>query len=206
MHQPALEGVLQTRRCLANRLARVRHVQAAMSFDDSPEVLAVDKIHHQIVDAVDLAGVVGSNDVGMVESADRPHLVLEAPNADFVHVAGSQDFERDHLAEFDVAGLVNRSHAAIAQFFEHLVLSDALVLKPQGNFCQVIGVRRAAFESGRGLAQPPEKIRSRFRVGPGRRRGCRYRVRAFVAQTLEPLLASRANLDMRLDRVAVSPA
>ena len=83
-----------------------------MSFDDPPEILAVDEIHDQVVDTAHLARVVSGDDIGVVEPADRSHLVLESPNSDLVHVARSQDFESDHLAEFDMPRLVNRSHAA----------------------------------------------------------------------------------------------
>ena len=69
--------------------------------------------------AVGFAGIGGADDVGMIEPTDRLHLPFEAADCVRVlHAVAGEDFEGDDLLEFGVEGLVDRAHAAVADFFE----------------------------------------------------------------------------------------
>ena len=76
-----LMGMLEPQRGLADHLAGRAHAQRLsglpLGLDQALEVDAVHVFHRQEMDAVGLAGVVGTHDVRMLQRADRLHLPLE---------------------------------------------------------------------------------------------------------------------------------
>ena len=112
-------------RRLADELAGVGHRQRPQASTNWPGQ-AVDILHHQEPGAVDIAGVVGLDDVRMVELADGLHLALEAGDRLGVDAgcpwpapSGPPSFE------LGVPGLVDRAHAAFAQLGQQLVFAQA---------------------------------------------------------------------------------
>ena len=65
MDDALLVGVLQPPGGLEDALHGLRHRQRALLLDDGGQVLALDVLHHQVMDALVLAGIVGRDDVGM---------------------------------------------------------------------------------------------------------------------------------------------
>ncbi len=95
--------------------------------DNLRQVQPFDELHDQDGHAVDLAGVVGQDDVGMGQPADGPHLACEAGHGLRVGPASAgEDLQRHHAIELGVQGLVNPAHAAAAQLLQHLVFAQRL--------------------------------------------------------------------------------
>ena len=162
------------------------------------EVDSVHEVHGQVVDAVDVPGVVGGDDIGVVEPADGPHLVLEPGQANLGEVAGRQHLEGYHLAELDVPSLVNGPHATGGELLEDLVAAEA----PAGEPGRVQAGLPA--DPGRRFPKPSQEALIGLRVGTVRAggTGCRGQ-EAWGAQACEMFLASAAHFDVRLDGIAL---
>src|SRR5207245_8839373 len=95
-------------------------VRAGQVFHD--EVVQRGRVR---VEAADLAGVDGRDDVRVPQLADRPHLGVEAGQEPGVLVAGpGQDLDGHPLAQADVFGQVNDGHAAGAEAVEDAVVAQ----------------------------------------------------------------------------------
>ena len=69
---------------LADQLAGVRDRQRAMPSHQFVQIQPVHVLHHQEPLAVDFAGVVGLDDVGVVDPPDRFHLAFKAGDGPLV--------------------------------------------------------------------------------------------------------------------------
>ena len=124
MHQAVLVDILQPKRRLAGHLAGIAYRHGAEAADDLRQVEPLDVFHHEHRRAVDLPGVVGADDVVMVQLADGLHLAFEAGDRPRVlRAARRKHLERDHPIELGVQGLVDRAHAAVAQLLDQLILA-----------------------------------------------------------------------------------
>ena len=71
-----------------------------------------------------LAGVVGADDLRVVEPADGLHLALEARDGPLVlDAALGHDLQRDHAIQLGVQCLVDRAHAAVPEFLQEFVFA-----------------------------------------------------------------------------------
>src|SRR5262249_29036463 len=116
---------LQTECGLANVVGRSSTFECAALFDNFAKARAVNVLHDEKMEAVVLVDVVRANDVGMIESGNRPCLTIEPLEAHRVgrlgcgeHLNGGSPPHDFVLAEIDA------SHAAGGNPFEDFVLSD----------------------------------------------------------------------------------
>ena len=94
--------------------------------DAGREVLAVQVLHDEKVDAVLVADIVKDADVGVIEAGSRAGLPLEA-GADF-GICGKlfgEHFDRDRAVEAAVLGEVDLAHPARAERAENLVGAES---------------------------------------------------------------------------------
>ena len=95
--------------------------------DDVVQGPAGDVLHDDVVDAVLAGDVVDGNYVGMVKGAGGLGFLDEAALAVGVGDAvGGEDLEGDQAVEPRVAGLVDDTHAALAQLLEDGVVAEGL--------------------------------------------------------------------------------
>jgi len=124
MHQAAFVGVGQAGCRLADVFAGLGDGQGATLLHQAVEIHTLDILHHQKMRVAGLVRVFGPNDVRMIELSQRANFALEAQDV----LRPGQVFLVDHLDGDDpfherVAGLVDLSHAAVAELFEQLVLA-----------------------------------------------------------------------------------
>ncbi len=106
--------------------------QRLCSFEDGREIRALDERHRDVLDAVDVAEIVNSNDVRVRDLARQQQFALET-TFDLGRRSGSDgNLGADHLdsdgdAKFRVPGLVDRAHAAHAQLADDVVAAAKLV-------------------------------------------------------------------------------
>ena len=137
-----LVGILQAQGRLANHLAGVGDRQRAPALDHAREVQPVDVLHDQEVRPFDLAGVMGPDDVRMIELADRLHLAFEPGHRVLVRDAIlGQDLDGDDPLELRMSRLVDRPHPPFAQFGEQLVLAQLLQPAQGDGFRFCLGCR-----------------------------------------------------------------
>ena len=99
--------------------------------DQLAETMAGDILHHDVKNFVDLIGVEGADDVGMIEPADQLHLALEP--GDHSLVRGDlrrDDLERDGPVHHRVMGLVDPAHRAGADPIENDVTAHDQPVRP----------------------------------------------------------------------------
>src|SRR5262249_13788703 len=91
------------------------------------ERLAFDVFHGHVKQAIDFAGVVDGDDVGMVEHTGQAGLVAKARQQLValrpLHVQ-AHGFERDRAADGRVQGLVHYAHGAPAELANYLIAPD----------------------------------------------------------------------------------
>ncbi len=110
------EGLAEGQRLLPDRLV---------------QRLSLDELHRDEVAVAGLRDLVDRDDAGMVQRRGRLRFLQEA--AALVVGAGAvgrQELERRGAVQQHVAGLVDHAHAALAQLFEHLVVSDGRAVHP----------------------------------------------------------------------------
>ena len=78
MDQAVLVDILKAHGHLPGQFAGVRHAEPARTPDQPSQIQPLDILHDQHRMAVDFAGVVGADDLRVVEPADGLHLALEA--------------------------------------------------------------------------------------------------------------------------------
>ena len=107
-----VEGVLQRQRPLG---------------DAGFEAFALDQGHRQEGLAIGLADFVDRADVGMIESGGGLGFAKETGFGLVVaKQVRRQELQRDGALEARVLGLVDDAHAALAELFEDLVVTDGL--------------------------------------------------------------------------------
>ena len=80
----------------------------------------VDKLHEEIKDRAVLAEVVNSDDAGVAELGEGPRFASETLGESRILTEfGRQHLEGDEAVEPDLPGLVDHTHAALAQDFEN---------------------------------------------------------------------------------------
>ena len=122
--QVVLVDVLKTHGNLPGEFAGVRHAEPAGMRDQPRQVQPLDILHDQHRAAVDFAGVVGADDLRVVQPADGLHLAFEACDGPLVlDVALGQHLDRDNPVELGVQGLVDGAHAAVPELLEELVFA-----------------------------------------------------------------------------------
>ena len=119
-----LVDVLKAHGDLPGQFAGVRHAERARTPDQPSQVQPLDILHDQHRAAVDFAGIVGADDLRVVESADGLHLALEASDGPLVlDAALGQHLQGDDAVQLGVQGLVDRAHAAVPKFLQELVFA-----------------------------------------------------------------------------------
>lgn len=96
MHDAKFVSTGQSDRGLPNQLARGIDRERTEAFDERREINASDILHYEKMRPVDLTGVHGTHDVGMIKRADSPHLAFKA-------------FDR-----FVILGAISRQHFVVA--------------------------------------------------------------------------------------------
>lgn len=90
------------------------------------EILVLDALHHQGIEAAALLETENLRDVGMVEGRQRLRLALEAHQA--IGIAGNrfgQHLQRHVAIELGVAGAIHLAHPAGSEQGDHVVGADA---------------------------------------------------------------------------------
>ena len=146
-----LVGVLQGIRDLADQARGALEGQHAL-VQQVLERAAADVFHHDVGQAVRLAGGEDAHDVRVVEDGDRARFPLEAAQElGIVGEVARQDLDRDDLAGLGVAAAIDRGHAApvdqVLQQVAPYVTPDEVLLHPGP-----LGSPRARRESG---TRPP---------------------------------------------------
>ena len=89
--------------------------QAARRAQHAGEVLALDVLHRQVEQPVDLAGVVDRDDVRVLQGGGDPRLAREAlAEARGLGEVGRDDLDGGPAPEVEVLGAVDHAHAAAA--------------------------------------------------------------------------------------------
>ena len=116
MHEPgAVRGVERVGDLLADA-DHVGHGEATLLVDEVAQGGAVDQLHHDVRDAVVVAGVVGGDDVGMREPGRGDGLVAEADAGAVVgREVGAEDLDRHPAREHRVVGDPHGGHAAAGE-------------------------------------------------------------------------------------------
>src|SRR5512136_38760 len=83
--------------------------------------LALDVLHGQVGRTFMLAYLVQRGNVRMVQGGDGPGLALEA-----LAELGLDELQGDATAQAGVAGLIDHTHAALAELLLNLVVGDML--------------------------------------------------------------------------------
>ena len=124
--QAVLMDVLEPYSRLPHQFAGVGDLERPNAANQLPQVESVDVFHHQHGGAVDAAGVVRLDDVGVREAADGLHFALEAGNGPRVaRAAFGQGLQGNDLVEEDLTGPENGSHPALAASLQQFVLPKA---------------------------------------------------------------------------------
>lgn len=93
--------------------------------DGARTVAAVHVLHHQEVLAASFVGIVGSDDIGMLQLGGSPHFTLEAFNGSRVVVdVGRQHLQGDQALHASMLGLKDLAHAAGANPVKDYVLPE----------------------------------------------------------------------------------
>jgi hypothetical protein len=113
VQHPLLVGRRQAGAKLLGNLQPLVHGQSADAAQQSLQVLAVDVLHRQEMLAAHLVDIVNPANVGMRDLPGQAHLAqehLEPPRAlrDLVR----QEFEGHRMAELQIVGAIDLSHAA----------------------------------------------------------------------------------------------
>ncbi len=120
-----LVRVLQPPGRLHHTIDRLPHRQRALRLDDLAQIVAVDVLHHEKVDALGLARVVGGDDVGMLQPGRGPNLAAEpADRVGRLHRLRRQDLQGHDPLHRAVAGLEDLPHPARADLFQHGVFAE----------------------------------------------------------------------------------
>ncbi len=87
--------------------------------------LAFQQLHGDERTALEFANVVNGADVRMVERGSGARFATESLDSLSVmrNIVG-QEFQRDIATETRVLGLINHTHSAAADLFEHVVMRD----------------------------------------------------------------------------------
>ena len=110
---------------LQNAIERRFHIQRPVLAEQRVQIATLHEFHHQVVDALLLAGIERGDDVRMTEPRRGLHLAAEA-----AHIVGShhrprrQHFERDDALHPLMLGFVNLPHAAGADAAENQILAQ----------------------------------------------------------------------------------
>ncbi len=142
--------MLQAEGGLADEVARLPDRQGARLLDEAGEVDAFDKLHCDVVRAVDLVGIVSADDVGVDELAGGANLALEPPyHARDGKVLAADDLERDGSLERDVPRLEDLPHAAFAELVQDDIGSERqLVAAALGDGVDLVNGEPAAAHDG----------------------------------------------------------
>jgi hypothetical protein len=125
--QPERVGGVERRGDLAARVDRPVGPQAALLAQHGGEVRALDVLHREVEQPVDLAGVVDRDDVRVLERRGDPRLALEAlAEALRLGVFRGDDLDRGAAPEVQVLGPVDDAHAAAPEAGLDPVAGDGL--------------------------------------------------------------------------------
>ena len=110
-----LVGRVESRRHLPHQRHRAGRRHGAAGLEQLAQIRAVDHAHVDEQHPVDLAVVVDRNDVGLLQPASRMSFALKAlPEGRVVRNALREQLQRDDAVALGVLGLVDLTHAALA--------------------------------------------------------------------------------------------
>src|SRR5262245_5836946 len=113
MNDSLLMGIGKTASGLQNAFSRVSDWERAFGLDQRGEIAALNELHDQEVDAAGFVGIVGRDDVWVIELGDGFDFALKTfESALGIEDLGFDDFERDDALHAAVLSLVNIAHAA----------------------------------------------------------------------------------------------
>ena len=122
VHDASVMRVLERGGDLTNDVERLAFGDALAGNDAVVHSVAVDILHHEVVQAVGFADLVGGNDVVVTEARGRPAFLLEA--RDEVRVLAEvlgQNLDSDEPVERDLAREVDLGHRALSEFSQDLI-------------------------------------------------------------------------------------
>ncbi len=123
--RPALGGVLQRLGDRQRDPQRLFLVEGLVLVEKILDGRAFHVLHHEVVVAVDHAGVDRVDDVVMRQLGGDHRFALESLDELFVLGEGiEQDLDRDDPVDARLLGLVDHPHRALAELLDHLVAGD----------------------------------------------------------------------------------
>jgi hypothetical protein len=115
-------GGFQARANLADDIAAVANRKSAFVREDFAEVPALDIIHGDEFEAVGNAEIEDPDDIAMGHLAGEDQLLLETPNClRMIRIFRANHFQRDQAIKLPILGLVDGSHAALAQHLKDFI-------------------------------------------------------------------------------------
>ena len=100
-------------------------------FHQPEEVRPLDVFQHEVGDLVRFVGVVGGDDIGMLERGGRLHLALEPLHrVAGTHHRGGQKLERDDAVHRPVQRLEDEPHAPrVERVEDHVIVDEQRILR-----------------------------------------------------------------------------
>ena len=90
--------------------------QLTLFIEDSTEILPLQILHRDELEAVRLTKIENADDVAVCDLAGEDEFLLEAPQHFRIGGKfGANDFQCDQTLKFNIVGFVNRAHSALAQ-------------------------------------------------------------------------------------------
>ena len=93
--------------------------------DELPHVSALDVLHRDEVDAVDLVEIEDGADVWVVERGSEARFALKTFEIGFFRgELGGQNFDDKRAAELGIDGFIDRALTALTELLENLVIAQ----------------------------------------------------------------------------------
>jgi hypothetical protein len=125
MNESIRVGVLKGAGCSADYPAGIRYGERTVPADAGGQGLSGYEFHDQVEKAAGLPGVRGLNYVRVVQSANSPHLPVEAGHGRRIaRELRAKNLESDNSLEPGVQGLICRAHATLTNLLEKPILAQ----------------------------------------------------------------------------------
>ncbi len=158
VHHALAVGVFERVEDLDQRADAFLEIQPA-AVEDLGEVFALEVLHHHVHGAVDLAGFVHGDDVGVVEARARLRLAHETIEVIRIRDIGAHGLDGDDALQRRVDRLVDFAHAAAAE--DRLDAETADALRRHGSrrhFLPLTSIGSCLEITG-GVASYPDRMR-----------------------------------------------
>ena len=131
MDHPQFVSVLQPQSHLANVLAGFLNVQLPLTLDDGRQIDPLDVFHYQEMRVLHAVGIVGDNNVQIVQVCGGLNLpVKPLDHGRVAHPLFGEHFDRDNPPQSRLFGLEDDAHSALTKHVQQLVLPQIESIPP----------------------------------------------------------------------------